>query len=114
MGAVLQGRRVEWRPGFTGGFGGAGRGDRGDYCLVPPAIDPRGDGVWYVIDPDNRVGAIVPSVHQVREHDDGTITVQPSLACRAADGHSPTGDIVPSAGKEGWHGWLRAGVWESV
>lgn len=95
--AGLQGKRVAWRPGFAGGFGGVTRGEAGDYCKVPPGIDPREDDAWYIIDPANRVGAILPSLHRIEEHEDGTITVSPSLDCPG-----------------GWHGWLKAGVWSDA
>jgi hypothetical protein len=56
---------------------------------------------WQVTAPDGSVGSVNPSVHQVVEHDDGTITVSPSLnfAARRAGA---------------WHGWLRRGVFESA
>lgn len=47
---------------------------------------------WQVRAPDGRVGSIRPEVHTVEEHEDGTITMSPSL-------------MMPS----GWHGWLRRG-----
>jgi hypothetical protein len=39
--------------------------------------------------------------HEVTEHEDGTITVSPSILIRRG------------RGKE-WHGWLERGVWRSV
>lgn len=36
--------------------------------------------------------------HQIEEHDDGTITVDPSILCREC----------------GWHGYLERGIWRSI
>ncbi len=85
----MQGHRVAFRPGFPGDWA-----KPGDYCKVPDGIDPRGAGVWYLMDPTGRVGALIPLLHQVIEHEDGTITVKPSI-------------IMPC----GWHGFLVQGVW---
>lgn len=43
------------------------------------------------------------SGHQVTEHDDGTITVQPSILVNS---HRPAPD--------GWHGFLERGTWREV
>lgn len=83
----MQGRRVAFYPGFP-----REDGRPGDYCKVPPSVDPRGDHVWYAVGPDGIAGAIV--THDVVEHDDGTITCSPSL-------------VMPS----GYHGHLQRGVW---
>lgn len=90
---MLEGRRVR----FSYGFPGRRRLRPGRYCKVPDGMDPRGRGVWYAIDPTGCAGAIRPAQHQVVEHDDGTITVTPSL-------------VMPG----GWHGYLEHGVWREV
>lgn len=95
----MQGRRVPFRPGFPGGFGGVNRGQPGDYCKVPPGIDPRPGQIWYLIDPTDTCGALTPEHHQIVEHEDGTITVSPSIAMQHG---------------QGWHGFLEHGVWRSV
>lgn len=41
------------------------------------------------------------SRHNVQEHEDGTITVKPSIR------------ISGDQGIELWHGWLEKGVWRS-
>jgi hypothetical protein len=51
---------------------------------------------WQVTAPDGSGCTLNPSVHAVTEHEDGTITVHPS--------------IVTST----WHGWLERGVWRSA
>jgi len=60
----------------------------GDYLKVP-------DGTWYVRPPGSHAGGIPD--HDVIEHEDGTITVSPSILLE---------------GEEGWHGYLKRGVWE--
>jgi hypothetical protein len=58
-------------------------------------------GWWQVAAPDGSIGALNPGIHQIAEHEDGTITVTPSL------------DF--SKRREGaWHGWLTRGVFRSV
>jgi len=49
---------------------------------------------WNVVAPDGSVVELNPAIHQVNEHDDGTITVWPSIVTRS------------------WHGWLIGGVWK--
>lgn len=65
----------------------------GDYWLYP---NDRivGGPCWYICDPFGQHGAL--RRHDVTEHDDGTITVTPSIE-------------VPTEG--GWHGHLERGVW---
>lgn len=67
----------------------------GSYCKVQE--NGEGSHTWYIIDPAGNFGAI--RTHHVTEHEDGTITVQPSI-------------LDPEPG--GWHGWLERGVWRSV
>ncbi len=98
-GELTPGRRVEWPGGDMPCDWTAS--EPGDYVKVPEHVHPtrRSDGqpVWYVRDPNGRIGALV--THQVTEHDDGTITVQPSIL-----------DGMPG----GWHGWLERGVWREA
>ena len=69
----------------------------GDYSK---RIWPNGDIEWYIRDPAGRGGAIGQrgpgSNHEVSEHEDGTITVSPSI-------------LDPRPG--GWHGFLERGIW---
>ena len=62
----------------------------GDYWKTP-------DGRWEIKDPNGNVGAL--GLHKVTEHEDGTITVEPSI-------------LDPSVG--GWHGYLEHGIWRQV
>jgi hypothetical protein len=69
-------------------------------CVAPRTEGSR-TGWWQVTAPDGHVGSLDPSVHSIVEHEDGTITVSPSLDFSKR---------TPGA----WHGWLRHGVFESV
>lgn len=66
----------------------------GDYMLV------QSDGyrMLYFVDPLGHVGSV--RTHTITENDDGTITVEPSIA--------------PRPDEDGWHGFLRAGVWSDA
>lgn len=79
---MMQGRRVYFEPGHPFGFapGDYGRDDTGRWWVRPP----RGS-MGYLDD------------HQVVEHDDGTITVSPSI-------------LLPDQ----WHGYLERGVWHEA
>ncbi len=63
----------------------------GDYGKRPA------NGQWYCCTPNGHLGNL--SRHDVVEHEDGTITVSPS--------------ILVSADVELWHGFLERGVWRS-
>lgn len=65
----------------------------------------RYKGRWWVCDPAGVYYAL-DARWSVDEHDDGTITVSPSLNHEPV--HGAHGVSVP------WHGWLRAGVWSPV
>jgi len=64
----------------------------GDYCQDPAT------GVWYVRPPGSHLGVL--DGHHVEEHEDGTITVSPSIWW-----------VAEENGGRGWHGWLERGVW---
>lgn len=53
-------------------------------------------GDWYARPPGQHMGCL--RNHLVEEHEDGTITVSPS--------------ILISDGNTQWHGYLRRGIWE--
>lgn len=72
------------------------------YGRVTAEKGQRGSvGWWQVTTPDGSLGCLDPSVHTITEHEDGTITVEPSLN-------------MSKRKPGGWHGWLRRGVFESV
>lgn len=54
---------------------------------------------WMAVTPNGHWGDL--SQHQVTEHDDGTITVHPSIRVSDGDG-------------ELWHGWLERGMWRQA
>jgi hypothetical protein len=74
-----------------------------------PAMEP-GDYVryretWFVVTPNGHAGNL--RRHRVTEHEDGTITVAPSILVSA---------VMPESHEsiELWHGFLERGVWRSV
>lgn len=69
----------------------------GDYFFVTwdKGAGPR--TLWFR-DPLGEAGRV--SKHRVEEHEDGTVTVSPSIA--------------PAPGQAGWHGFLERGVWREA
>ena len=70
----------------------------GDYGRHP------GDGNWYGCTPNGHLGNL--SQHGVTEHEDGAITVSPSILVTMRDTEKRR-DV------ELWHGYLERGVWRS-
>jgi hypothetical protein len=64
--------------------------------LAPDAVRGK-DYEWCIRDPQGDVGQL--GKHEVTEHEDGTITVSPSIL---------------NPGQGGWHGFLERGVWRQV
>lgn len=80
----------------------AERIQRGDYGRVS-----RQDvgWVWMCCTPSGHVSDL--TAHEVTEHEDGTITVAPSIVVEG-------GQTVRERGEEpivSWHGFLKRGVW---
>lgn len=76
------------------------RKDNLDGLLPAPGeygIDAR--GLWFGMTPNDHLANL--SAHNVQEHEDGTITVTPSIKVSC-----------PNRG-ELWHGYLQSGVWKS-
>lgn len=69
--------------------------------LFRPGEYGKVEGVWHCCAPRetaDRFGFVGNlSAHKVIEHEDGTITVSPSIKITRHDGV--------------WHGWLERGVW---
>lgn len=65
----------------------------GDYGVMTD------DGNWYAKPPGTDLVANLAN-HEVVEHEDGTITVSPSILC-----YNHTGR---------WHGYLERGIWREV
>ncbi len=77
----MQGKRVEY-PGWG--------------TMPEPGSYWKGkDGNWYAMTPNGLHGGLAS--HAVKEHEDGTITVAPSILVRGHDGT--------------YHGYLERGVW---
>jgi hypothetical protein len=65
----------------------------GEYCKFT-------NDVWYCRPPwEHGIGCL--SNHKVTEHEDGTITVSPSILITAG----------PEDARVSWHGYLERGVW---
>lgn len=94
-GDVTPGRRVyadgDWIP----------KGEPGDY------VEYRGK--WYCTTPNGANGAL--GNHDVTEHDDGTITVSPSILVYP---HNTLDDAGERYQHPGWHGYLERGQWREV
>lgn len=67
----------------------------GDYALWR--------GIWYAAAPNGLQCSLAK--HQIIEHEDGTITVSPSILVRGTVGVNPQ--------KLEWHGFLEHGVWRT-
>lgn len=63
--------------------------------------DPR-NGIWYARPHGDHLGSL--KNHEVTEHEDGTITVSPSILITGYDGDSQVT----------WHGYLERGQWRRV
>lgn len=89
----MNGRRVY--PNAEGWLPNLEPGDYGK-CTAPEATGRN--SWWQCRAPDGSSGCFDPSIHSITEHEDGTITVHPSI------------DF--SKRKAGaYHGYLRAGEW---
>jgi hypothetical protein len=72
----------------------------GHLSLAQGEYGKHADGRWYCVPPgtsDTMLGCLFN--HSVTEHEDGTITVSPSILIK--DGRSE------------WHGFLERGVWRT-
>jgi hypothetical protein len=60
------------------------------------------DCVWGYVAPTGGIGTL--SLHTVREHEDGTVSIRP--------GDGSSNSILHSGGTtEGWHGYVEHNVW---
>lgn len=57
------------------------------------------DGLWYCITPNGCFGNLAK--HAIAEHEDGTITVSPSILVSYPNRSEP----------KSWHGYLEKGMW---
>ena len=81
----MQGKRVELVE-QEGGF----------QCLAPGEYGKWKDGTWYAETPNGYTANLAR--HKVTEHEDGTISVTPSI-------------LVSDDKADLWHGYLTQGVW---
>lgn len=73
-----------------------------DYHLLQAGEYMKGHHTWWGHCPGPDDLNCNLSAHQIVEHEDGTITVSPSILCTDGKaGHS-------------WHGYLERGVWREV
>lgn len=84
----MQGKKVEWD--------GESILKEGEYAKAP-------SGAWFCCTPGGHMGNL--RAHSITEHEDGTITVSPSILVTEVRG---TGER-----KELWHGFLEKGVWRA-
>jgi hypothetical protein len=81
----------------------------GDYSWMPRGTGPEdfkaehADGYprigWWLMTPNGRSGSLDPKLHTVTVHEDGTISVHPSIRI-------PESGALPA-----FHGWLVEGEW---
>lgn len=64
--------------------------------------DPR-TGVWFCCTPGGHLGNL--GGHTITEHEDGTITVSPSILISVTDRHGKKQEL--------WHGYLERGAWRT-
>ncbi|HEX3747569.1 MAG TPA: hypothetical protein VHW09_26725 [Bryobacteraceae bacterium] len=93
----IQEKRVDWQPNAV---------DWPFPALKPGEYGKDEDGLWYCIPPVESCGeggqrhGVLGNLgnHKVIEHEDGTISVSPSILVSNGQGWS-------------WHGYLERGVW---
>ena len=78
--------------------------ENGNLNLAEGEYGKGRDGVWYARAPGSHMGNL--GGHDVEEHEDGTITVTPSILIRT----------TKASGEEfvAFHGYLRRGVWSTT
>ena len=73
--------------------------NQNDHMFYKPGDYGFDDGEWFARPPD-RVSLGSLKNHEVIEHEDGTISVSPS--------------ILVEQGNVKWHGYLKKGTWEET
>lgn len=76
----------------------------GEYCQLP-------SGDWYGKTPNGESCNL--KAHKVTEHEDGTITVTPSILISVTYPDDGVDRGKPPGRYELWHGFLERGVWRS-
>lgn len=72
-----------------------------EYALEQGEYGKNTEGLWYCCVPAPGFGTGGLSKHTIVEHEDGTITVSPSILSTGHDGKQ-------------WHGYLERGIWRVV
>lgn len=78
------GKRVSWDSQIL---------NPGEFAKLP-------DGTWHAATPNGHIANLAR--HRVTEHEDGMITVAPSIL------------VSRPKGEQLWHGFLERGIWRSV
>ena len=73
----------------------------GDYYKCTEEVTNEKD-LWIICCPTGSRGTINNKIWTITEHEDGTITVNPSI------------QITNHIPEYSWHGYLRNGIWEEV
>jgi hypothetical protein len=63
-------------------------------------------GIWHLCTPDGHHGSVRDTIWSITEHEDGSITVSPSIRISTTNRQNVEHDL--------WHGYLEGGVWRSV
>lgn len=72
--------------------------EKGHLLLSEGDYGKDSEGLWFCRPPGCHMGCLAK--HNVIEHEDGTISVSPS--------------ILLDDGEHKWHGYLEKGIWRSV
>jgi len=67
---------------------------QGNFSLPPGAYGKHPDGTWWVRPPGGHSGPLIE--HTITEHDDGTITVDPSILTDEIHGYIVRGEWWPN------------------
>ncbi len=83
--------------------------DPGDYGCAKPLRMADGSPLgaewpsyWQLMAPNGHSCSLDPKIHTVVEHEDGSITVSPSIR------------FLNQGGLDWWHGFLERGVWREA
>ena len=104
----MKGRRI-----YAGDDGYLPNLKPGDYGRTDPAKMPQSvpEGFrtlyWQICAPNGHHGCLDPKIHTIVEHEDGTITVSPSILIQWSRDQGKTYEQL-------WHGFIERGVWREA
>lgn len=84
-------------------------GEEDRYPMAPGSYGKTPRGTWECCTPNGRLGNLAS--HTVVEHDDGTVTVTPSILVHPTPTVDEQGRPIELPG---WHGFLTRGEWSEV